>query len=635
MAIQDKFNRPNVIYKITKDIDLGGGTLTIPEGCTLDFQGGSFSNGTIVGNNTAIKAEPCQIFGMDLTLENKFNTPYIYSEWYGAKGDGVNDDSYAINKALSSPITTLRLLGKIYNVSNTTSVQYNVDNSIKNANIIVPANKIIIGCSTSDYTSESTISVSKDVESDIALFISGRQVTLGNLRVVSNITNNGKYSCNSLIVSQKGVAHLVFNQVNARFCNNNGIDIDCFGLVFELCSVADCGSIGYYLHGTAGNNTSATLISCAAGGCKTNGYILHKMTYCSLISCSADSCGFDINNIDVDNIHHAYRIIECRFISMLGCGCEGCYKSIKTERDTRGLNVTSCDFLLPNEASYPEGFDYSDIIYLDFTEASRFINTNIGRKFSNNNLITARYTANVVFEDCYLQKANDSGKGGTLSQSNIKYPDGDVYKNIIILNNIGAVSMDGYSDNIVNYNNTTIHDSVTVKIANNEISDKRYENINGKIILTSRTGNSTCSVNSNNTIKNCTDFTLRNLTLNFNNFSGDIGFVVDNSVVIFENVLFGSYHGFTTKKLLSVTNSKIIFKNCKTGPGYGSSKFIKDVMNIDDTSIIEFVDKDCGTTEERNAFTPLYKGFVWFDTSLSKPVYHNGTAWVDATGAIV
>ena len=48
MAIQDKFNKPNVIYKITKDIDLNGGTLTIPAGCTLDFQGGTFNNGTII-----------------------------------------------------------------------------------------------------------------------------------------------------------------------------------------------------------------------------------------------------------------------------------------------------------------------------------------------------------------------------------------------------------------------------------------------------------------------------------------------------------------------------------------------------------------------------------------------------------
>lgn len=45
----------DIVYKITNDIDLNGATLTLPSGCTLDFQGGSFSNGTIVGNGTKIE----------------------------------------------------------------------------------------------------------------------------------------------------------------------------------------------------------------------------------------------------------------------------------------------------------------------------------------------------------------------------------------------------------------------------------------------------------------------------------------------------------------------------------------------------------------------------------------------------
>lgn len=53
-AIRSKFDRTNVIYKITKDIDLGHGVLTIPKGCTLDFQGGSIINGTLILNNTLI-----------------------------------------------------------------------------------------------------------------------------------------------------------------------------------------------------------------------------------------------------------------------------------------------------------------------------------------------------------------------------------------------------------------------------------------------------------------------------------------------------------------------------------------------------------------------------------------------------
>lgn len=61
MAAQDKFSKSNVIYKITKDIDLELGTLTIPSGCTLDFQGGSISNGTITLDNTKILPQGCNI----------------------------------------------------------------------------------------------------------------------------------------------------------------------------------------------------------------------------------------------------------------------------------------------------------------------------------------------------------------------------------------------------------------------------------------------------------------------------------------------------------------------------------------------------------------------------------------------
>lgn len=100
MAIQDKFNKQNTIYKITKDIDLGGGTLTIPEGCTLDFQGGSFSNGTISGNNTKIKANLEKIFGDTLSLSGSWNIIEVYPEWFGAKGDGTSDDTDYITQAI-------------------------------------------------------------------------------------------------------------------------------------------------------------------------------------------------------------------------------------------------------------------------------------------------------------------------------------------------------------------------------------------------------------------------------------------------------------------------------------------------------------------------------------------------------
>lgn len=50
--LNNAMSNSNVTYKIVGNIDLDGGTLTIATGSTLDFQGGSFSNGTIIGSNT-------------------------------------------------------------------------------------------------------------------------------------------------------------------------------------------------------------------------------------------------------------------------------------------------------------------------------------------------------------------------------------------------------------------------------------------------------------------------------------------------------------------------------------------------------------------------------------------------------
>lgn len=60
-AMQYRFPQANYVYKITRDIDLGHGILTIPAGCTLDFQGGYITKGTVQLNNTKILPMGCNI----------------------------------------------------------------------------------------------------------------------------------------------------------------------------------------------------------------------------------------------------------------------------------------------------------------------------------------------------------------------------------------------------------------------------------------------------------------------------------------------------------------------------------------------------------------------------------------------
>lgn len=50
-------NQPNTIYEIRYDYDLDGGTLKLADGCILKFNGGSLRNGTIQGLNTIIEGD--------------------------------------------------------------------------------------------------------------------------------------------------------------------------------------------------------------------------------------------------------------------------------------------------------------------------------------------------------------------------------------------------------------------------------------------------------------------------------------------------------------------------------------------------------------------------------------------------
>lgn len=48
---QEMVNQPHTIYMIQYDFDLDGTTIKIPEGCILDFQGGSIVNGKVFSDN--------------------------------------------------------------------------------------------------------------------------------------------------------------------------------------------------------------------------------------------------------------------------------------------------------------------------------------------------------------------------------------------------------------------------------------------------------------------------------------------------------------------------------------------------------------------------------------------------------
>lgn len=104
MLTQDMVNQPHTIYMIQYDFDLDGATITLPEGCMFDFQGGSISNGF---------------------LEGKIENTHARPEWFHSPKD--EDWSAAIQQALNV-CPTVKLSDKIYNISK--KIVLNIYNSL-------------------------------------------------------------------------------------------------------------------------------------------------------------------------------------------------------------------------------------------------------------------------------------------------------------------------------------------------------------------------------------------------------------------------------------------------------------------------------------------------------------------------
>lgn len=121
---QDMINKANTIYVIQYDYDLKEASINIPENCVLQFDGGSLSNGTIVGNNTKIKTELEKIFN-NVTINGNWNVVEAHPEWFGALPDGIYDCTDAIQKTINSFDVT-KLNNGVYFINSTIQLRSNV-----------------------------------------------------------------------------------------------------------------------------------------------------------------------------------------------------------------------------------------------------------------------------------------------------------------------------------------------------------------------------------------------------------------------------------------------------------------------------------------------------------------------------
>lgn len=400
----------NAIYKICADIDLGGGTLTMVTGSTLDFQGGSFSNGTLVGNNTKIKAGLNKIFDTNITLSGTWNVDEAYPEWFGAT-IGSSDSRLAIQLCLNS-FNTTKLSSQTYTLNS-----YSDEVAETRTCLIVPNGHSLIGNKIYELAQTNyTLQIAEELNPVYMIRLESNS-SIKNLYICGNSTsrNNG-----AICIGTNGFAkHLLLENVLVRW-GAYGFSLKTFLSTVINCQVAN-SNIGFRIYGdTPTNNfgTSTTLIGCYGIGIINTCYQIESMIYSSIVDCACDSSGLDTDGtISGDYI---YDIINSRNISINNCGIEICPLLMQFRQGCRNIDINGGIFTI-NAA-----LDSNTLEYIKINVGEKDINFNNLRIWGTNGdplgFIKVRngdFSCGYQFNNCYFGNTTKLILGSNLKLDNI------------------------------------------------------------------------------------------------------------------------------------------------------------------------------------------------------------------------
>lgn len=614
---QEMIQDQNTVYHIRYDYDLNGETITLGEGSVLCFQGGSFSNGTIVGTNTDIRANSSYKIFKNIVIKGTWQVPDIYSNWFDFNiSEGANNQ---VNLQNLCNLTSDNFYGTIYIApmtiwASTDSPNGKVMTVASNTHIILDA---AINLNTNNYTHYDII-YAEDKDN---VHIEGSGTITGDLRTHTGTTGEFGYCIHFLGVRNGSVKNLSLTeawgdsisvdsstarrseniQISGLYCANSrrqGLSIEGAKDIY----VKDCVFEGIY-RGISGTFPGAA------------------------IDVEPWREGDIAENIYVEN-----------------CTASDCYKGFVASGTNKNVVFSKCSAY--NSACQAHNFSEEVVSFVDCNFNGVLFCHSCNIEVSNshiNQVLFGTDPKQCSFKNCHIGGTNlQDAKVGSSSRGLVCKTGDSSFGNDAVFNFVQCTfePILRTVDNVIfNLTWSNIPENVKVNLYNCEILpigtniQNNYANLYNCFVRTNRFS-----------LNRACPYTIELVGNTFMQDSGDSFFQIDfdngNDPLLFKaynNSFIVAYPWFyfaydVSDKRIEFVNNTFSVEALRSYQ-YAITAFYK---KFSASSVIQFnrilpaITK--GTTEERPLIGADDGGFTYYDTTLKKNILWDGTTWVDGMG---